>query len=177
MPLRRSVEPFDDPDWIFELKYDGFRALAYVEEGRCRLASRNGNEFKSFSSLSQELGSAFASTAVLDGEIVCLDKKGRPQFYDLLYRRVSPVFVAFDILWRDNEDLRFLPLIDRKQELRRALRGSSSCIMYADHVEGNGVDLFERVCSIDLEGIVAKHRHGHYTSDSEASTWFKIRNP
>jgi hypothetical protein len=49
--------------------------------------------------------------------------------------------------------------------------------MYADHVERNGVDLFERVCSIDIEGVVAKHRHGHYTSDSEASTWFKIRNP
>src|SRR5690242_14256337 len=90
MPLRSSVEPFDDPDWIFELKYDGFRALAYVEEGRCRLVSRNGNEFKSFSSLSQELGSGFGSTAVLDGEIVCLDSHGKPQFYELLYRRAEP---------------------------------------------------------------------------------------
>jgi bifunctional non-homologous end joining protein LigD len=73
MPLRRVAEPFDDPDWRFELKYDGFRALAYLNEGRCRLVSRNGNQFKSFTSLSEELGRALPVNAVLDGEIVCLD--------------------------------------------------------------------------------------------------------
>jgi ATP-dependent DNA ligase len=57
IPLRRVAEPFDDPDWLFELKYDGFRALAYLSDGRCRLVSRNGNEFRSFKSLSEELSS------------------------------------------------------------------------------------------------------------------------
>ena len=171
------VESFDDPDWLFELKYDGFRALAYVNEGGCRLVSRNGNEFKSLAPVSEELGNALGVSAVLDGEIVCLDRKGKPQFYELLYRRREPIFVAFDILWRGHEDLRFLPLIDRKQELRRVLaRSRSQRLMYADHVTGTGCELFERVCDLDLEGIVAKHRNGHYTSDAEASTWFKIRN-
>jgi bifunctional non-homologous end joining protein LigD len=69
------------------------------------------------------------------------------------------VFVAFDILSRGHEDLRHLPLVDRKQELRRALaKTKSSSVMYADHVEGNGIALFERACELDLEGIVAKHR-------------------
>jgi ATP-dependent DNA ligase len=113
---------------------------------------------------------------VLDGEIVCLDRKRRPRFYDLLYRRGTPVFVAFDVLWRGSEDLRFLPLVDRKQELRRVLRHAPPSVLYADNVDGRGVELFERVCYLDLEGIVAKHRSGHYTSDPEASTWFKVRN-
>jgi bifunctional non-homologous end joining protein LigD len=176
MPLRRIADPFDDLDWLFELKYDGFRALALIDNGRCRLVSRNVNEFKSFSTLAQEIGKALDSSVVLDGEIVCLDRRGRPQFYNLFYRRGSPVFVAFDILWRGEDDLRYLPLVDRKQELRRLLRNAPSCILYADHVHGDGVRLFERVCELDLEGIVAKHRGGHYTSDPEASTWFKVRN-
>jgi ATP-dependent DNA ligase len=73
--------------------------------------------------------------------------------------------------------VRFLPLVDRKQELRRTLARSRSLrMLYADHVTGNGSALFQRVCALDLEGIVAKQRKGHYTSDVEASTWLKIRN-
>jgi len=176
MPLRRVTEPFDGSEWLFELKYDGFRALAYVNDGRCRLVSRNGNEFKSFAGLAERVGAELGSTAVLDGEIVCLDRKGRPKFYDLFCRRGTPVFVAFDILWGRNEDLRFLPLVDRKQELLRVLRTAPLCVLYADHVDGRGMALFGRVCEMDLEGIVAKHRRAHYTSDADASTWFKIRN-
>jgi ATP-dependent DNA ligase len=127
--------------------------------------------------LTELIGRALrSSTVVLDGEIVCLDRKGRPKFYDLLYRRGTPVFVAFDILWRGNEDLRFLPLVDRKQELRRVLRQGPPCVLYADHVDGCGVELFSRVCGLDLEGMVAKHLRAHYTSDPEATTWFKVRN-
>jgi len=114
---------------------------------------------------------------VLDGEIVCLDKQGKPQFYELLYRRAEPVFVAFDILWRGREDLRFLGLVDRRQELRHVLaRSGSPRLLYAEYIIGTWTALFERVCDLDLEGIVAKHRDGHYTSEAEASTWFKIRN-
>jgi bifunctional non-homologous end joining protein LigD len=146
MPLRRIGAPFDDPDWIFEIKYDGFRALSYLNEARCRLVSRKGNEFRSFTALSEELASSLPVSAVLDGEIVCLDRDGRPQFYNLLYHRASPVFVAFDILWRGQEDLRHLPLVDRKQELRGVLaRSKSTSVLYADHIDGKGIALFERV--------------------------------
>jgi hypothetical protein len=91
-----------------------------------------------------------------------------------LRRKVSDRLTCVDIF---GKDLRFLPLIDRKQELRRVLRGiQSPSILYADHIEGQGTELFRRVCEIDLEGSVAKHRYGNYRSDPEASTWFKIRN-
>jgi bifunctional non-homologous end joining protein LigD len=146
MPLGKRRLPFDDPDWLFELKYDGFRALAYIDSCRCWLVSRNSNVFKSFPDLCEELGNALpVSGAVLDGEIVCLDRRGRPQFYDLLYRRRPALFAAFDILWRGHEDLRYLPLTDRKQELRRVLRRAPARVLYADHIEESGCDLFDRV--------------------------------
>jgi bifunctional non-homologous end joining protein LigD len=178
MPLQRLREPFDHCDWLFELKYDGFRSLAVIERGECRLVSRNGNTFKSFGTLADRLTQAWRSgNAVLDGEIVCLDKQGRPQFYDLLYRRGEPVFYAFDLLWRDGQDIRLLPLNERKQALSAVVRRASCrSLRYVDHVEAQGVALFARACELDLEGIVAKYKFGPYTSDREASTWFKIRN-
>src|SRR4051812_45892786 len=99
MLLGRRAEAFTDPDWLFELKYDGFRALAYVGNGKSRLVSRNANTFKSFELLSSLLPKDVRSeSAVIDGEIVCLDGQGRPNFADLFYRRREPVFVAFDLL-------------------------------------------------------------------------------
>jgi|ERR1700757_2865471 bifunctional non-homologous end joining protein LigD len=92
MLLNRSREPLSSPDWIFELKYEGFRALAVVEHGRAQLISRNCNPFASFTDLAKNIDSYIPNTklTVLDGEIVCLDKKGRPQFKDLLYHRGDP---------------------------------------------------------------------------------------
>jgi bifunctional non-homologous end joining protein LigD len=95
---------------------------------------------------------------VLDGEIVCLDKRGRPQFRDLLFHRSEPCFYAFDLLMYDGKDIRSERLTDRKHELRRLLTGlPTSRMHYADHVEQHGTALFQRVCEMDLEGIVAKH--------------------
>src|SRR5438128_3389670 len=92
MPLQRRSLPFDHPEWIFELKYDGFRALAIIQNGRTELISRNGNSFKSFEALRKELKSPYQGKTVLDGEIVCLDKRGKPQFRDLLFHRGEPCF-------------------------------------------------------------------------------------
>lgn len=176
MPLLRRTQPFDHSDWIFELKYDGFRALALVENGRAQLVSRNGHPFASFAGLAKLIAGSLANTkAVLDGEIVCVDNAGRPQFEDLLFHRGDPCFFAFDLLSRDGKDCRTALLTDRKQELRRLLSTSDCPVMYADHVEGSGIALFERVCEMDLEGIVAKHKFGAYLPERQ-STWFKIRN-
>ena len=178
MPLRKRSGAFDHPDWLFELKYDGFRALAQFDGASCRLVSRNAHAFGSFESLREDLADAFRrAQAVIDGEIVCLDESGRPQFYDLLYLRGEPCFLAFDLLWHEGEDLRFLPLVERKQRLKALVRSTESRLLYADHVDAHGRGLFERACDLDLEGIVAKYRFGHYTADRESSTWFKIRNP
>src|SRR5438477_8917018 len=98
MPLKRHREPFSHPGWLFELKHDGFRALAFVQNGKCRLVSRNGNEFKNFSTLALTLPKELsAQSAVLDGEIVCLDDQGRSQFNELLFGRGEPRFYAFDL--------------------------------------------------------------------------------
>lgn len=176
MPLGRRTEPFDHPDWIFELKYDGFRCVAVVEYGRCTLYSRNGNPFSSFHNFAAQIGSALMPhTLVMDGEIVCLDEKGCPQFNDLLFRRREPCFVAFDLLHIGGKDLRRERLLDRKQKLRSVLGKGIPPIIYADHVDGPGVALFEKACELDLEGIVAKHKYSPYAPDLD-STWLKIRN-
>jgi bifunctional non-homologous end joining protein LigD len=178
-PLRSKPVPFDHSDYLYELKYDGFRALAYLENGRCRLVSRNGTTFSSFSFLASSIGSSLPDCrAVLDGEIVCLDSDGYPQFNDLLFHRSEPCFFAFDILSCDGKDLRLNALVERKAELRRLIgrRPASSRVCYAAHVESEGCRLFELVCQRDLEGIVAKLKHGHYASHLDESTWIKIKN-
>src|ERR1700730_8831196 len=120
-PLRTRKAPFDHPDWFFKLKYDGFRALACIENRRCRLTSRHGHQFSSFSDLESAIEPAIAGNTILDGEVVCLDNEGRPQFEDLLFHRGNPCFFPFDLLFRNGDDLRSASLMDRKQELRRLL--------------------------------------------------------
>src|SRR5690349_19457895 len=127
MPLLKRRSPFDDPDWIFELKYDGFRALAVIEHGRAQLLSRNGHPFASFADLGKQIAAALPKVkAVIDGEICSLDRRGRPQFKNLMFRRGNPpCFFAFDLLNHDGKDLRTERLLDRKQELRRLLAKTS----------------------------------------------------
>ena len=169
MPLSRKLLPFDHPEWIFELKYDGFRALAVIQNGRTQLISRNGHPFSFDLRIPLHAGKT-----VLDGEIVCVDEQGKPQFRDLLFHRCEPCFFAFDLLMADGKDVRSERLTDRKQELRRLLAGMiMSRFRYADHIEREGIALFKRVCDMDLEGVVAKHAFGPYNAET---TWFKIKN-
>jgi bifunctional non-homologous end joining protein LigD len=180
MPLQRRKDAFDHPDWLFELKYDGFRALAVIQAGRTQLVSRNGHPFMSFSGLSDAITANLdiAGKTVIDGEIVCVDPHGHPQFKELLFHRGTPCFFAFDLLMLRGKDLRAERLIDRKQELRRLLNRLpvTSQLRYVDHVDDSGTALFQRVCELDLEGIVAKHKFGPYVSERESSTWVKILN-
>lgn len=173
--LARVPEPFDHPGWLFELKWDGFRAVAYIDGGECRLVSRNGKIFRSFATLPGAVAAALdRHDAILDGEIVALDASGRAQFYQLLYRRAEPFFYAFDCLWLDGRDLRGLALAERKTILRGLVPRQPTRLLYVDHVVGTGVDLFRAVCEQDLEGIVAKRIDGPY--DPDAPTWVKIKN-
>lgn len=163
-------EPSDHRDYIFELKQDGFRALAHVTPEHCQLVSRRGNVYKSFRGLCESL-SSLNCEAVLDGEIVILDQGGRPQFYELLRRGIEPIFYAFDCPTLNGRDLRSLPLLERKETLQKIVNKHPR-ILLASHVECNGCHLFNLICDEDLEGIVAKRRDGAYGLD-----WFKIRNP
>jgi bifunctional non-homologous end joining protein LigD len=171
----KIASPFNHQDWVFELKHDGFRAVAYVENGTCRLISRKQILYKTFASLAMALAGLRVRNAILDGEIVCLDQDGRSQFLQLMRRRrADACFYAFDLLWADGEDLRQFPLIERKRRLRRLIRGQKR-LLFADQIPGSGVELFQAICARDLEGIVAKHRLGPY--DAMPMTWFKILNP
>ncbi len=107
---------------------------------------------------------------MIDGEIVVLDATGRPQFYDLLRRRGDPVFYAFDCLMYDGRDLWPLPLMKRKEILKRIVQDYPR-ILLARHFDHNGLALFRLVCENDLERIVAKRKNAAYGID-----WFKIRN-
>jgi bifunctional non-homologous end joining protein LigD len=150
-------EPFDHADWLFDVKYDGFRALCHIERGRCLLISRNGKPLSRFASLGDELAAVLAlDEAVLDGEVIVADETGRPQFYELLRRTAAPAYVAFDLLWCCGTDLRPLPLRERRAALRGLLAKPSPVITEAVSVERRGRELFELMCAHDLEGIVAK---------------------
>ena len=170
MPLAFLREPFDHPDWLFEPKLDGFRALAYIEGGRCKLVSRRGNAYEAFPALCAAIGAAIPGAAVLDGEIVHLGDDGKPRFYDLMRRRAPQHFYAFDLVWQDGRDLRQLPLPERKRMLRAVVRPP---VLYVEHF-ASGVELFSAVCRQDMEGIVAKFASAPYTP--EATTWGKIKN-
>jgi bifunctional non-homologous end joining protein LigD len=171
----RIASAFDDEAWVFELKHDGFRAVAYVENGICRLISRKQIQYKSFAGLAQAMAKLPVTNAVLDGELVCLDQEGRSQFRELMHRRRhDAAFYAFDLLWLNGEDLRPLPLLDRKRRLQQLLRGHAG-LLYAEHIPAKGVDLFQAVCNKDLEGIVAKHRLAPYSTKPQS--WFKVLNP
>lgn len=172
--LIRRKDAFDDADWVFELKHDGFRALAHVDAARCWLVSRNQHRFDEFNALAKAIAKVVADRrAVIDGEIVCLDADGRPQFYELLARKGRPYYYAFDLLWLDGEDLRDEPLLERKAKLRSLVPERDSRLLYVDHIESSGIALFERVCQMDLEGIIAKRKMGLYR---EGTTWYKIKN-
>jgi len=175
LALGRAPAPFSHPDWLFEIKWDGFRSLVRIEQGKCRLISRKGNEFKSFRALSESvLAELKVRSAVLDGEIVCLNDDGKPEFRDLLFRRGEPRLVAFDLLFYNGQDLRHSPLTERKHLLRSILPKDSEQVLYCDHVEGDGERLFGIACENDLEGTVAKKKGDPYLQDQ--ASWLKILN-
>jgi bifunctional non-homologous end joining protein LigD len=168
-------EPFDDPDWLFDLKYDGFRGLFHLQRGRGRFISRNSNTLNRFKGLGDQLaGMLEIDEAIMDGEVIAADETGRPQFYDLLRRARAPAYVAFDILWLDGADLRSLPLGERRKRLQAILPAKSPIISEALSVTGRGRELFNLMCANDLEGIVAKRLADHYDTRVR---WLKIKNP
>jgi bifunctional non-homologous end joining protein LigD len=128
-----------------------------------------------FESLKTALSKLPVKNAILDGEICCLNERGVSQFNQLLNRKAEPVLYAFDLLWLDDEDLRRVPLVERKSRLA-ALVEANNCerILYAQHVVGDGKRMFEEICARDLEGIVAKRGLGIYKDDGNA--WLKVKN-
>src|SRR5262245_12745166 len=137
MPLLRIGESFDDEDFVYEWKIDGFRGLAFIGNGECRLVSRNGYTFRRWNPLKREITRSIRSrSAILDGEIACLDPDGRSNFNALLFNRGTPFFCAFDVLVIDADDVRGVPLLERKRRLLEIMPRVESRVRYVDHVHG-----------------------------------------
>jgi bifunctional non-homologous end joining protein LigD len=178
MTLIRKPDPFNDPDWIYEIKYDGFRALAVIEHGHCRFFSRNKHRLTGYTDLREALVKEVnAECVVLDGELVVTDHQGRTIFADMMQRRKPARYFAFDCVSLNGEDLRLVPLVDRKQRLRRILPARSPHVLYVDHTRGAGIELFRLACQLDLEGIVAKRASSVYEDNAKDPHWIKIKNP
>ena len=179
---------FDDPDWLFEIKWDGYRAVAFIDGGNVRLMSRTQNDLTAqFSELGSLPQFVKAERAILDGEIVALDDEGRPSFSLMqqrtgfqpgkrrLQRRegVPVIYYAFDLLYLDGLDLRRVGLEQRKQLLQDRIM-AGTVVHFSDHYAEKGLDLLEAAKQRGLEGIVAKKRSGAY-EEKRSSNWLKIK--
>src|ERR1019366_4630107 len=186
--LPRVVQPelatlvdaaFDDDDWFFEIKGDGFRALTTIhEDGRVEIVSRNGKDFLArFPELASLAQSFTDAPIVVDGEIVALDAKGNSSF-QLLQNRMGAKarvrYVVFDVLYAGGRDLRAEPLEKRKEVLARIVRPRARDAVYSAHVVGKGTALFADAQARGLEGIVAKRRSSPYL-EKRTRDWLKIK--
>ena len=165
-------------DWIFEIKYDGYRILSFAEKGKVKLLSRNENDYTSkFKEIASSLKSIKEESFVLDGEVVSFDENGRSDFgllQENIKRKKGEFFyVVFDLLALNGEDLRALPLLERKQKLELLLFECDKRIIYSNHVE-KGKESFEFAKKNNLEGIIAKKSSSQY-SGKRNEDWLKIK--
>jgi len=168
-------------DWLFELKYDGYRIIAYIENNNVRLVSRNGNDYtRQFGDIVHSLIDwASGRAMVLDGEMVVTDEKGKTDFQALQSYLSkpggkSPAYIVFDLLALDGEELRGRSLTERKQALEELLKNCPSNLHYSKHVRGNGDACFKAACETGMEGIVAKKADSIY-SGTRSGDWIKLK--
>ena len=170
-------EPFDSKDWIFETKWDGYRAFA-VKGKQVKLVSRAKKSFNARFPPIVRAVQALPGTFVLDGEIVVLDAKGRPHFQLLQnYQKTKEgalCYCVFDLLMLNGKDLRKRPLLERKDLLQKLLRSAPRTIRYSKHTRAKGVALFRAAARQGLEGIVAKKASSAYQS-RRSLDWQKIK--
>ena len=171
----------EDGDWLYEVKYDGYRILAYLEGNNVRLITRNGNDYtRQFRDIAYSLIDWAAGRAmVLDGEMVITDMEGKPDFQALQNYMRNPggknlTYIVFDLLALDGEDLRGRRLIDRKEILEALMKGSPENLHYSKHIRGNGKASFLAACEANLEGIVGKRADSVY-SGTRSGDWVKLK--
>jgi bifunctional non-homologous end joining protein LigD len=181
-------EPFSDPEWIYESKWDGVRAVCYIKDGQARFVSRNEKEMGfRYPELSGIADFIEADQCILDGEIVALDEAGKPSFQLLqsrlglkdeqeierLSKELPAVYYAFDLLYHDGYDIKPAALIDRKSLLKRIIRRNKR-LRYSSHIAGKGIEFYNEAARAGLEGIMAKHKLSAYLED-RSSEWLKVK--
>ncbi len=179
MLAKETVQPFDDEDWIFEMKWDGYRAIAEKRGKSISLYSRNGLIFNNVYPIVVEQLKSLSVDAVLDGEIIVLDDEGLPNFQYLqnyAENQHRPIqYQVFDLIELDGKDVTKLPLLDRKEFLKKLL-AENEVIRYSDHVVKNGKDFFELTGQKNLEGIMAKKADSFYYPGKRTTDWLKIKH-
>jgi bifunctional non-homologous end joining protein LigD len=179
-------DPFSNPEWIFETKWDGFRSVCFVKNGKSRFVSRNQIDMTpQYPELAKTAKQIDAKEAILDGEIVALDKDGMPRF-QLLQPRVGRksgiealrgqghiVYYVFDLLYVDGQDLMACPVVERKEALEQILK-PASFIKLSEHIVGDGEAFFEQIERFHLEGMIAKRAASPYVQ-KRTKDWLKVK--
>ncbi len=181
-------DPFSSPEWIFETKWDGFRAVCFIQNGGARFVSRNQldmtHQYPELVDVGKQVD---AKEAILDGEIVALDREGMPRFQllqprvgrkkksdiEALLGKAKIVYFAFDLLYVDGYDLMSCPVVERKATLERILR-PASFIKFSEHVVGEGEAFFAQIEKFRLEGMMAKRAASNYVQ-RRSSDWLKVK--
>jgi bifunctional non-homologous end joining protein LigD len=179
MATLSDLPPFKHDDWLFEIKWDGYRAIAELNGDKTRFYSRNGLSYvKAYPKVFDEL-KKIKLKAVIDGEVVVLGANGMPSFQAIQnYKSTQKLpiqYYVFDCLSIDGQDMTKLPLINRKELLKEFLE-ENNIIRYCDHVEADGVSLFEHAKKVNIEGIIAKKVDSLYHPGKRTTDWLKIKN-
>jgi len=167
-------------DWIYEIKYDGYRIVAFIENNNVKLMTRNDKDFTSyFKNIASSLALWSRNRAiVLDGEIVITDESGRSDFQFLQnhmkHSTFEPTYIVFDILALDGKDLRKKPLIERKEILQNLLKVAPKNICYGAYIHDNGEQVFIAACNLNLEGVIGKRINSIY-SGTRNGNWIKLK--
>jgi bifunctional non-homologous end joining protein LigD len=172
-------DPFDDPDWLFEIKWDGYRSLAFVNKGKVELLSRNNKSFdEKFYAIHQAL-QKWKINAVTDGEILVLNDKGMADFGELQNWRSEAdgelVYYIFDLLWYNGKNLMDLPLVQRQAVLKAILPEGDDTIRRSEVFDAGGIEFFKAAEKMGLEGIIAKKADSTYSPGLRSKEWLKIK--
>jgi bifunctional non-homologous end joining protein LigD len=183
-------EPFDKKDWVFEVKWDGVRAIAFLNKGMAEIQARSGRKIAHrYPEIAQAIGPATnCDSAVLDGEIVVLNEQGIPDFQrhqkrmnvdskreiEFLASDSPATYFVFDILHLDGRNLEGLDFVERRKILTRIVKPGPR-IRVSDYIEGEGRALFESAVEKGLEGIIAKYKYGKYWQGARSSAWLKVK--
>ncbi len=179
LPLLVDEAP-EGEDWVHEMKFDGYRLQVHIRKKNLQLFTRNGHDWKKkFPTIAEEFHSLEVTDAIVDGELVSLDEKGRTNFQDLQNSLKGGddhnlIFYGFDLLYLNGKDLRAEPLVERKALLRTILRGKEPLIRYSQDIESSGKKFFQVSCEHELEGIVSKDLRSTYHS-GRGSSWVKVK--
>jgi bifunctional non-homologous end joining protein LigD len=178
LPTKAPQPPTGDT-WIHEIKHDGFRVIARKDGERVRLYSRPGNDLTyRFPLIVEALARLRSRSCIIDGEAVCCDEDGMPNFDRIRYRRydASVFLYAFDLIELSGDDLRREPLEVRKATLKSVLAKAGPGLRLNEHIEADGPTVFAHACKMGLEGIVSKHKTSTYRS-GRSPDWLKSKNP